>query len=168
MALSLISMVISYSRLNNPASVDYLSASNGNGPEANAGSFNIYDVTSKLGSLQAGQNILAIHGLNQSTGSSDFIIRPELYGGATTAPGGGHPALSFGTIEFSPASGNQDEEFVEITNPFSFAVDISEWEITGGIEHTFAPGTVIASGGSLYVSPDVEYLPRPLSESDGR
>ncbi|MDG1070191.1 MAG: lamin tail domain-containing protein [Akkermansiaceae bacterium] len=153
---------------NNPASVDYLSASNGNGPEANAGSFNIYDVTSKLGSLQAGQNILAIHGLNQSTGSSDFIIRPELYGGATSAPGGGHPALSFGTIEFSPASGNQDEEFVEITNPFSFAVDISEWEITGGIEHTFAPGTVIASGGSLYVSPDVNtFRARSVSPTGG-
>ena len=153
---------------NNPATVNYMSASDGNGPEANAGSFDIYDVTSKLSSLKAGQNILAIHGLNQGTGSSDFIIRPELYGGATTAPGGGQPALSFGTIEFSPASGNQDEEFVEITNPFGFAVDISEWEITGGIEHTFAPGTVIASGGSLYLSPDVNtFRARSVSPTGG-
>ncbi len=75
-----------------------------------------------------GQNILAIHGLNQGTGSSDFIIRPELYAGETsTAP---RPAgIEFGAIEFSPASGNQDEEFIEITNPFAIAVDISDWRI---------------------------------------
>ena len=153
---------------NNPGTLSHTASSDGNGPEASAGSFDIYDVTSKLGSLKAGQNILAIHGLNQSTGSSDFLIRPELYGGATTAPGGGQPALSFGAIEFSPASGNQDEEFVEITNPFSFAVDISEWEITGGIEHTFAPGTVIASGGSLYISPDVNtFRARSVSPTGG-
>ncbi|MDA7888320.1 lamin tail domain-containing protein [Akkermansiaceae bacterium] len=153
---------------NNPASVTYNSSSNGNGPEASPGSFDIYNVTSKLGSLKAGQNILAIHGLNQSTGSSDFLIRPELYGGATTAPGGSQPALAFGTIEFSPVSGNQDEEFVEITNPFGFAVDISEWQITGGIEHTFAPGTVIAAGGSLYVSPDVNtFRARGVSPTGG-
>ncbi len=140
---------------NNPALLTYNSSSNGNGPEANAGSFNIYNVSGKLTSLKAGQNILAIHGLNQSTGSSDFLIRPELYGGSTTTGTGGQPALQFGAIEFSPATGNQDEEFVEITNPFGFAVDVSEWQITGGINHTFAPGTVIPSGKSLYLSPDV-------------
>jgi hypothetical protein len=57
---------------------------------------------------------------------------------------------------------------LKITNPFSFAVDISEWEITGGIEHTFAPGTVIASGGSLYVSPDVNtFRARSVSPTGG-
>ncbi|MGI9243958.1 MAG: CotH kinase family protein, partial [Verrucomicrobiales bacterium] len=104
---------------NNPAQVTWNSSSDGNGPEANAGSYSIYDVTSRLGSLRPGQNILAIHGLNQSTGSSDFIIRPELYGTSTTVGPPGQPALQFGAIEFSPASGNQDEEYVEITNPFN-------------------------------------------------
>ncbi|MGI9240984.1 MAG: lamin tail domain-containing protein, partial [Verrucomicrobiales bacterium] len=33
--------------------------------------------------------------------------------------------------------------------------DISGWRITGGVEHSFAPGTVIAPGGSLFVCPDV-------------
>ncbi len=153
---------------NNPASLTYNSSSNGNGPEANVGSFNIYNVSGKLTSLKAGQNILAIHGLNQSTGSSDFLIRPELYGGSTTTGTGGQPALQFGAIEFSPATGNQDEEFVEITNPFGFAVDVSEWQITGGINHTFAPGTVIPSGKSLYLSPDVNtFRARPTSPSGG-
>ena len=105
--------------------------------------------------LVAGTNILAIHGLNQSTGSSDFIIRPELYGVETVDGTPGQPVLNFGAIEFSPPSGNQDEEYIEITNPNTIAVDISEWRITGGVEHTFAPGTVIAPGGSLFVCPDV-------------
>ena len=53
---------------------------------------------------------------------------------------------------------------MEIKNPFGFAVDVSNWEITGGIEHTFAPGTVIPSGESLYLSPDVNTF-RARSES---
>jgi hypothetical protein len=153
---------------NNPAVVTYNSSSDGNGPEASVGSFDIYKVAGGLGSLVAGQNILTIHGLNQSTGSSDFLIRPELYGASTTAGASGQPPLEFGAIEFSPASGNQDEEFVEITNPFGFAVDISGWQITGGIEHTFAPGTVIPQDGSLYLSPDVNsFRARAASPSGG-
>ena len=136
--------------------------------EANASSYNIYDVTSKLSSLRAGQNVLAIHGLNDGTGSSDFVIRPELYGGQTNGGGPSQPALQFGAIEFSPASGNQDEEYIEITNPFSVAVDISDWQITGGVEHTFYPGTVITAGGSLYVSPDVNtFRARDASPTGG-
>ena len=123
--------------------------------EANAGSYDIYNVSSKLGSLKAGTNILAIHGLNQGTGSSDFIIRPELYGGQTSEGPAGQPVLTFGAIEFSPASGNQDEEYIEITNPHSIAVDISGWQLAGGVEHSFHPGTVLAPGGSLYVTPNV-------------
>ncbi len=64
-------------------------------------------------------------------------------------------SIVFGGYECDPVSGNQDEEFVELVNPNAFAVDISAWRLEGGIEHEFAPGTVIVSGGSLYVSPDV-------------
>lgn len=54
--------------------------------------FRAFDVTPHLASLRAGQNLLAIHGLNISTGSSDFLIDAELdvgeqriIGGDTTA-----------------------------------------------------------------------------------
>ena len=66
--------------------------------------------------------------------------------------------LTIGAIDFNPASGNQDEEYVEITNPNSFAVDVSGWTVEGAIEHNFKPGTVIpaaATGLPLYLSPDV-------------
>lgn len=66
-----------------------------------------------------------------------------------------NPTINIGTIEFNPASGNQDEEYIKLINPNSFAVDISRWEITGGVRHTMLPGTVIPAGEILYVSPDV-------------
>jgi len=62
--------------------------------------------------------------------------------------------INFGAIDFSPTSGNQDAEFIQLVNTNSIAVDISDWRLTGGIEHTFAPGTVLAPKGALYVCPN--------------
>jgi hypothetical protein len=66
-----------------------------------------------------------------------------------------NPVINFGSFEYNPASGNQDEEYIQLINPNSYAVDISGWKLTGGVEHTFLPGTVIVAGGSLYICPDV-------------
>ena len=67
----------------------------------------------------------------------------------------GSPAIAFGSYEANPASGNQDEEFIELQNPNGFAVDLSGWQLAGGVDFTFLPGTIIEAGRSLYVSPDV-------------
>ncbi len=64
--------------------------------------------------------------------------------------------IDFGTIEFSPASGNQDEEYIAIVNNNAFSVDMSRWRLDGGVRFTFLSGTVIPAGGTLYVSPDVK------------
>ena len=63
--------------------------------------------------------------------------------------------VDFGAIEFNPASGNQAQEYVQLTNANTYAVDLSGWRLTGAIDHTFRGGTVIPSRGSLFVSPDV-------------
>ncbi len=63
--------------------------------------------------------------------------------------------IVFGTIEFSPATGNQDEEYLQIVNNNPFSVDISDWTLSEGISYTFAAGTVLPAGGTLYVSPNV-------------
>ena len=65
------------------------------------------------------------------------------------------PQIDFGSFESSPASGNQDEEYIELQNPNAFAVDISGWQLAGGVDFTFLPGTIIEANRSLYVSPDV-------------
>jgi hypothetical protein len=56
-------------------------------------------------------------------------------------------------FDFNPASGNQDEEFILLTNANSYAVDISGWKLSGGISHTFQPGTVIPTNTALYLTP---------------
>ncbi len=76
-------------------------------------------------------------------------------------------ALAFGAYDYSPASGNQDEEYIELINPNAYAVDLSDWELTGGVEHTFRPGTVLGAGGSLYVSPNVRAFRRRAASPTG-
>ncbi|MBN1360464.1 MAG: lamin tail domain-containing protein [Sedimentisphaerales bacterium] len=49
-----------------------------------------FDISGYVGQLHAGQNVLAIHGLNESTTSSDFLISAELT--ATRSAGGGKPS----------------------------------------------------------------------------
>jgi hypothetical protein len=77
-------------------------------------------------------------------------------------------SVAFGDFEFNPVSGNQEEEYIELVNPNSYAVDISGWELRGGVEHTFLPGTVIAAGGSLYVCPSARaFLNRTVGPAGG-
>ena len=78
------------------------------------------------------------------------------------------PDLRFETLDFDPVSGNQAEEYVEIVNASDFATDISGWQITGSIDFTFKPGTVIPAGGSLYVSPDVSDFRMRSAEPSGK
>ncbi|MCP4593621.1 MAG: lamin tail domain-containing protein, partial [bacterium] len=56
--------------------------------------FETFDLAQHVGLLRAGQNILAIHGLNAGSTSSDFLISVELVGGTGAgagAPGGVSP-----------------------------------------------------------------------------
>ena len=48
---------------------------------------NTFDVTNFIGTLQSGENLLAIHALNVSLTSSDFIIMAELVGGIVEQSG---------------------------------------------------------------------------------
>lgn len=76
---------------------------------------------------------------------------------STRIPSSQPPAaqIRFAALEVTPASGNQEEEFVQLQNDNAFAVDVSGWTLSGEVKHTFAPGTVIPSGTSLYLSPNV-------------
>ncbi|MGE5607793.1 MAG: CotH kinase family protein, partial [Bacillota bacterium] len=67
----------------------------------------------------------------------------------------GSPTITFGDIEFNPASGNQNEEYIELRNPNDVAVDISAWRIEGGIDYEIKPGVVIPAKGSIYLSPNL-------------
>jgi hypothetical protein len=75
--------------------------------------------------------------------------------GILPPPQPAHPPLAFGDIEANPASGNQDQEFIEIRNPGATALDLSGWRVEGAVVHTLRPGTVIPAGGSLFLTPSV-------------
>ncbi len=64
------------------------------------------------------------------------------------------PNITFGNLEFNPSSGDQDQEYIEIINPHNTPIDISGWEVQGGIEMEFRLGTVIPANASLYITPD--------------
>jgi hypothetical protein len=152
---------------NAPASPQWNSAATAQ-HEASATLFDVFDVTDKKASLRAGRNVLAIHGLNDLVTSSDMIILPELYGGRAGPAGVSQPIINFGAIEVSPASGNQGEEYIQLLNPNSIAVDISDWRLTGGVEHKFGGGTVIPANGTLYVSPNAAaFRARAVSPKGG-
>ena len=132
-------------------SASWNSTADGNGQEASS-SFSGFDITTHAHRLRPGKNVLAIQVLNQGTGSSDLIIQPKLLAGVEAQ---GVASLEFGALDFNPSSGNQDQEYIQLTNPGTDAVDISGWQLRGGVEHTFVPGTVVAANSSLYVTPDV-------------
>jgi len=65
--------------------------------------------------------------------------------------------INFGAIDTNPASGNPDEQYIQLQNPNHFAVDISGWALSRGQDanahlFTFRGGTVIPANGTIYVA----------------
>lgn len=65
--------------------------------------------------------------------------------------------IDFGDIETSPASGNLDEQYIQLLNPNSYAVDISGWSLSIMQDPnvhliTFKGGTVIPANDTIYVA----------------
>ena len=139
---------------NAPPNPSWNSTATTSSGEADVNEFEVYDISSHLNQLMNGSNVLAIHGMNGSVGSSDFLIVPELYAGIPNSNGSNEPRIDFGDIEFNPESHDQDEEFIELKNPNDIAIDISDWSLRGAIEFDIPPGTIIPSNRTVYVSPN--------------
>jgi hypothetical protein len=66
--------------------------------------------------------------------------------------------IRFGAYEACPASGNQEQEYLAFSNTNATPVDISGWQLKGGVTYTFPPATVIpaavspASPGTLILA----------------
>lgn len=70
---------------NTPSGLSYSSTASGQRADATAVVYRPYDLTSSIGLLKTGQNILAIHLLNDSNGSSDLLMQAVLSGTAYSA-----------------------------------------------------------------------------------
>ncbi len=84
-------------RVNAPTTPLWDSTSTGS-HEASS-SWDSYDISAHIGELDSGDNILAIHGLNTSDGSTDFLISAELE--ASDGGGSTEPNISTSAIEYS-------------------------------------------------------------------
>ncbi|MHC4431803.1 MAG: CotH kinase family protein [Planctomycetota bacterium] len=65
--------------------------------------------------------------------------------------------VSIGAVETDPVSGNLDEQYIQLQNLNSFAVDISGWTLSreqafSAHLFTFRGGTVIPANGTIYVA----------------
>ncbi|HOW64014.1 MAG TPA: lamin tail domain-containing protein, partial [Verrucomicrobiota bacterium] len=61
-------------------------------------------------------------------------------------------------IQYHPLSGDNDDEFIELFNKGSQAVDIGGWAFVDGIEFTFPPSSVIPANGYVVVAKNATRL----------
>jgi len=69
------------------------------------------------------------------------------------------PVVRFGTIDTTPVSGNLGEQYIQLQNLTSVAVDISSWQIKREEDpntplFVFRGGTVLPVNGAIYVAGD--------------
>ena len=65
--------------------------------------------------------------------------------------------VEFIEAAFQPGSGNQEEEYLVLQNFSGEAVDLSGWTISGAIEYTFRPGTVVVGSSSIFNKADGQF-----------
>ncbi|MDG2124662.1 MAG: lamin tail domain-containing protein, partial [Verrucomicrobiales bacterium] len=92
---------------NNPGTLNNTSGASGSHSDSLAVGYVAFPITGHIGKLQVGTNILAIHALNNGTGSSDLLITPQITYSDAPGSGGG---LSPSAIQYTapitlPASG---------------------------------------------------------------
>lgn len=78
-----------------------------------------------------------------------------------------NPTIAITGAEFNPPSGNQDHEYIALTNQETTEIDISGWSISGAVTFTFQQGTVIERGGNLYISPNTLAFRQRLTTPTG-
>jgi VCBS repeat-containing protein len=71
---------------NSSGDLVFNSSATGDHPDSEATQFQSFDVSAFISELRSGTNVLAIHGLNVTTNSSDMLVQPELV--ATIHPRG--------------------------------------------------------------------------------
>ena len=100
-----------------------------------------------------------------------FLTGSTIAGIGTANPGSQPPLVSiqFAGAEVNPPSGIQDQEYLCLTNPNLFAVDVTGWKVRGDVQYEFTPGTVLPATNALYLTPNmVEFRARPTGPRGGQ
>ena len=88
---------------------------------------------------------------NVSLATLGAVVTPPLALPSPGAPGSAGGLVTFNEIQYNPAAVGAPE-WVEIVNQCAVRIDLSGWQITGGIAFTFADGAFIEPGAFLVVS----------------
>jgi hypothetical protein len=143
-------------RRNAPAALAWNSPAASNRPLELAPRAEEINLTSHLGRLLSGANVLAIHGLNDAASNGDFLVHPELVGAshvaelqymATPTPGTFNVAGAVDfvrTVEFSVDRGLFDA---------SFSLALSSATSGAQIRYTLDGSTPTATSGLIYGGP---------------
>jgi hypothetical protein len=118
-------------RSNAPASAVHNSVSTADRADSLAVVFQDYNLTAVLSLLREGTNVLAVHALNNSGGSTDLLMLPELTaekpGAVTNLVINEFMALNDSTRKNSLG---KYEDWVELYNPTPTNVNLSGWYLT--------------------------------------
>jgi hypothetical protein len=74
------------------------------------------------------------------------------------------PEAVISEIHYGPPTGSRRPPFVEITNLSAGPLDLSGWQLSGGVSHVIPAGTVVAAGGQLEVTAFAGRLNRGVGE----
>ncbi len=82
---------------------------------------------------------------------------------ATPTPGASNSAflvrdLVINELMYAPISGNSDDEYVELYNQGTSAVDLANWRLEGGINFTFPATASISAHGYLVIARNAAWL----------
>ncbi len=121
--------------------------------------FEDIDISQYAGALHTGQNVLAIHGLNGGTGSSDFLISCELVG-TITASSDAYIARAFELIDglriteiMYHAPQGSEYDYIELQNISGTSLDISGVRLVEGVVFEFG-AMVLGPGEYVVVASD--------------
>ncbi len=88
---------------------------------------------------------------------------PQFYRLAGKTPGAPNDGIRQSSVVinelmYSPISGDDNDQYVELYNWGSDPVDLAGWTLSGGIGFTIPSGTVLAGGGYLIIARDASHL----------
>jgi hypothetical protein len=121
----------------------------------------VLDLSDRLDRLRPGDNLLAVHAMNNSTTSSDFILSTVLEGRTTEAAGGEYPYLAqlalleglrVTELMYNAPQGDACD-YLELQNVAGVPLDLTGVRFTMGVDFRF-PSMVLAPGECTVVASD--------------
>jgi len=145
---------IEVARRNFTGTPTWSSSASTNHSDSEATDFENIDISAYLSAVQPGYDILAIHGLNSSTTSTDLLISAELVAGVSSFPGGG---ASPGVLQYTGS--------IKLPHSVHVKARVLNGRIWSALnEATFAIGPV---ADNLHIT-EIMYHPIFISETPRR